>query len=261
MEAKKSFGQHFLKDASIVRKIIDAADFSLFDSVVEIGPGQGALTDHLVGLPPFMGGREGGFRLVLIEADRDLIQDLEKNYQAEVIQADAAKVDFDSLKLGNWLLIGNLPYNAANAIIMNALTAFNPPQKSIVMIQKEVADRMLAQPGQMSLLSVAVQLYADPKRLFNVKPGSFLPPPKVTSSVIELTIAKKTTDPERIISLAKAGFQNRRKQLHRNLTDTNIMDSADVKKTLQAIKKKTTVRAQELSVADWIDLASKISKK
>ncbi|MCH8049128.1 ribosomal RNA small subunit methyltransferase A [Patescibacteria group bacterium] len=254
--AKKSFGQHFLRDASVAKRMVKAIDFESIDVLVEVGPGHGALTQEIVKALPTS-------RLILIEADRDLISELQEKFpQAQIIQADAAKVKFEEIVSGTWTLIGNLPYYAANPIIMNAMTSPAPPKRLVVMVQKEVADRMLAKPGKMSLLSVAVQLYATPKRLFNVKPGAFQPPPKVTSSVIELDLESglqrarlKGKKRERIIALAKQGFRSRRKQLHRNLAEAGVATSQEIKQALQSIGQKPTARAQELSVEDWIAFA------
>lgn len=253
MKAKKSFGQHFLTDPSVARRMVAAADFSDIQTVVEVGPGTGALTQELVPEVP------AGASVVLVEADRDLVPSVQESFpSAQVIQGDAVGVDFDELTETPWLLLSNLPYNAGNAIIMNALRAQVPPRQMVVMVQKEVADRMLAKPGEMSVLSVSVQVYAQVKRLFNVKPGAFSPPPKVDSSVIELRpqLHEGVGDLEKLISLAKAGFSSRRKQLHRNFADAGIAASALVKSELEKLGKLPTVRAQELSISDWVALSN-----
>ncbi|MDP2631574.1 MAG: rRNA adenine dimethyltransferase family protein, partial [Candidatus Uhrbacteria bacterium] len=149
MQKKKSFGQHFLHDKKIVEKIVKSAELSSVDFIVEVGPGEGAMTKEIVDSPPFKGGVMGGSgktQLILIEADQDLIPGLESKFtNAKIIQADAAKVDYTKLvpKKKSWMLVGNLPYNAGNAIIMNALASERPPLRLVVMVQKEVADRML----------------------------------------------------------------------------------------------------------------------
>lgn len=253
MKAKKSFGQHFLTDPSVARRMVAAADFSYVKTVVEVGPGTGALTQELVPEVPT------DATTILVEADRDLVPNIETSFpSAQVLQADASNVDFDRLVTAPWLLLSNLPYNAGNAIIMNALRAKTPPRQMVVMVQKEVADRMLAAPGEMSVLSVSVQVYAQGKKLFNVKPGAFSPPPKVDSSVIELQprLFEGVGDPEKLISLAKAGFSSRRKQLHRNFADAGIATSAQVKAQLEKLEKLPTVRAQELSISDWVALSN-----
>jgi 16S rRNA (adenine1518-N6/adenine1519-N6)-dimethyltransferase len=253
--AKKSYGQHFLKDQSVIDKIIAAADIQSGDLVVEVGPGTGALTKSLAPVSS---------KLVLIEADRELIENLKTVFpEAEVIQADAAKFDFDSLLLSkeeseevqDWVFVSNLPYNAGNAILMNVLTSKNPPKRSVVMLQKEVGERMLwLDPG---VLSVAVQLYARVEKVCTVPPGAFSPPPKVDSIVLKLIPHEKplTSNPDRVIEVAKAGFANRRKQLHGNLSEANIFSSEAVKAKLVELGHSPLARAEELSLKDWIELA------
>jgi len=126
----------------------------------------------------------------------------------------------------------------------------------VVMVQKEVAERMVALPGDMSLLSVAVQIYTDPKIIFDVKAESFVPPPAVTSSVLVLDFEKKCENPEAIIKLAKLGFLARRKQLHKNLATVRIAPSAKIKEILLSLKLSEKSRAQELGVIDWVTLQS-----
>ena len=147
--AKKSFGQHFLRDASAIASIIHAADATSVDMVVEVGPGLGALTEHLA---------QNAKRLVLIEADRDLLPKLRETFpDAEIIQGDAAVADYATIVDDlSWAFVSNLPYNAASAIIMEVLSCDRPPERAIVMVQREVGERMMAKPGDMSLLSGAV---------------------------------------------------------------------------------------------------------
>lgn len=251
MRAKKSFGQHFLRDQSVIDKIIAAAAPETDEVVVEIGPGTGALTSRLAEIAP----RE----LVLIEADHDLLPALHENFpQATVLSADAAEVDYSSI-VGKrpWVAVGNLPYNVGNAIVMKILTSPRPPRKLVVMVQKEVGDRMMAKPGDMGVLSVATQLYADVKRICLVKPGAFVPPPKVDSVVLELTPKPSNQDREAIIALAKIGFANRRKQLQRNLVDASRASSEQIKDWFSETGISPAARAQELSLSQWTALAQK----
>lgn len=253
---KKSFGQHFLHEKNVIKKIIDAIRPKDFDLIVEVGPGGGALTKMLAPM-------KSKGQLILIEADRDLIPGLKDDYpKAQIVEADAVKVSFDELTASlSWVLVSNLPYNAATAILMNALRSENPPKKLIVMVQKEQANRMLAKPGEMGLLSVATQFYTTAKRLFNVKPGAFTPPPNVDSTVLELTLRPDISkDTEAIIELAKYGFQNRRKQLHKNLSEAGNISSEKVKEALVQINLKETARAQELSIEQWKKLFEVLHK-
>lgn len=254
--AKKSFGQHFLTNKELAKRIVGAAETAKFDAVVEIGPGPGTLTQWIK--HP---------RLVLIEADRDFIPELKENFpKAEVIQADAAKANYARClkKFGdihNWVLLGNLPYNSSAAIIMQALRSPNPPAEMLVMVQKEQADRMMARAGEMGLLSVAVQLYASVERVMEIGPAAFNPPPKVQSSVIRLVRHKFIPERvEEIITLAKMGFASRRKQLQKNLSAADVATPEEVKAALEECGLRANSRAQELSADDWVMLADLLLK-
>ncbi len=246
--AKKSFGQHFLRDQSVLDKIVAAAVIGPKDIVIEVGPGRGALTERLAYL---------GDRLILIEADRDLIAELQTKFpKAKLIQADAAHVNYAELvPHGEWILIGNLPYNAGNAIIRQALTSTRPPKRQVIMLQREVGEKMLAKPGDMGILSVAVQMYADVKRIMTVKPGAFVPPPKIDSIVVSLCQNQKSPDPETAIALAKLAFAHKRKQMHRTLSDAGIQSSESLKAKLKAMGLSERARPEELGVEQWIELA------
>lgn len=253
MIAKKSFGQHFLQDASVIKKIVDAAKIQSFDMVLEIGPGHGVLTEALV---------KAGANVVAVEADRDLIEELQKTFdgRAQIIFADALKFDPKSIfdkhaQTHEYQLVANLPYNIASAVIEKFLTAKPAPKAMVIMVQKEVVDRMLAKPGEMSILSLACQLYADGERVTDVPPGAFRPMPKVDSTVVRLELKEKTKeDREAIIALAKLGFRSRRKQLQRNFVDAKLASATALKAIFTELELPITVRAQELSPEQWISL-------
>ncbi len=248
MMPKKSFGQHFLVNRGIIKKIINFIPQS--DLFVEIGPGQGALTKKIVEV-------FNEQDLILVEADRDLIQDLKDKYPKSSVKfANAVSIDFDVVTQGKeWVLIGNLPYNASSAILENALKSQNKPQSCIVMVQKEQALRMMAEPGDMSVLSVAIQIYTNVKKLFDVSPGSFNPPPKVDSSVLRLDLKSKIPNTaEEIINLSKIGFSARRKQLRKNLSKSGKFERSQIEKILKELNLPLSARAQELSIDNWIAL-------
>ncbi|MBU0530994.1 MAG: 16S rRNA (adenine(1518)-N(6)/adenine(1519)-N(6))-dimethyltransferase RsmA [Candidatus Uhrbacteria bacterium] len=278
---KKSFGQHWLKNAAVMNKIVAAAEIKHTDRVVEVGPGRGALTKYLV---------EKAKQVVVVEADRDLIEPLQKKFgdKIDIIHADVKKVSNRDLvspcsllhthrpkeckydrvakRDTRYKLVGNLPYNIASAIVVKFLVEDPRPTRMVVMVQKEVADRMLAKPGDMGVLSVICQLYANIKRVTNVKPGSFHPPPQVDSTVLQfdpVPVSRKKLRPleaEAIIHLAKAGFANRRKQLSKNLSTSRIIGADRAKEILKSLKLPETARAQELSVEQWISLYRAVSK-
>lgn len=256
MRAKKSFGQHFLNSPKVIRAIIEAAEIKKGETVLEVGPGTGVLTEALV---------ESGARVIAIEADRDLIPVLEEKFgdKIELIYGDALKLsprDYN-LQPATYKLCSNLPYNVGTEIIERLLKSETPPSRCVVMVQKEVGDRMIAEPGSMSVLSVAIQIYTDPSRIIKVPPGAFNPPPKVDSIVVRLDRNVKAENPEEVIAIAKVGFSSRRKQLHRNLNDKGVASSSDVKLWLAQRGLSETARAQELSVEDWIYLLGKQMSK
>ena len=274
MFAKKSFGQHWLKSQAIVNKIVDAADLKPTDCVLEIGPGKGVLTKALL---------EKTKNVTAVEADRDLLPDLQKKFGQDlsVIKGDVIKIKNLDLVANcpcairdprsatcdkRYKLVANLPYNITSAALSKFLIEEPRPSRLVVMVQREVADRITAKPGDMGLLSVVCQLHAKIKKICHVKPGSFSPPPKVQSTVLRFDLIApsknrlRQVEFEAVISLAKAGFSNRRKQLHRNLADKRIISSEKTKQVLAKLKLSETARAQELSIANWLAFYRAISK-
>lgn len=174
MEAKKSLGQHFLHDEGVIIKIVKEVKNA--NHIVEIGGGQGALTEKLVEL---------GIPLTVIEIDRrlfELLKDKFSNYDVNIIHGDASLFKLDTLST----VVGNLPYNVSKRIIKNMVLQKDKVEKMVFMVQKEVADSIVAKVGsrEYSKFSILNQLFFDVKKLFNVKSGAFSPPPKVDSSVV-----------------------------------------------------------------------------
>ncbi|MEI6511373.1 MAG: 16S rRNA (adenine(1518)-N(6)/adenine(1519)-N(6))-dimethyltransferase RsmA [Candidatus Uhrbacteria bacterium] len=265
--AKKQFGQNFLKDKGIVQKIIKAAEIVPGETVLEIGPGTGILTEALVA---------AGARVIAVEADRDLIAPLRAQFgdSIELVEGDVISLHHSITQSLNdsstpYKLVANIPYNITSKILETFLASKTPPTRMVLMVQLEVADRIAAAPPDMSLLSVVCQAYADVKKVFNVSRTAFKPSPNVDSAVVRLdlhvspphgeegsgvVVAGNRVDPEKIIRLAKIGFSSRRKQLHRNLTGSNIATSAAVKEALTQIGLPPEARAETLSVHNWIQL-------
>ena len=255
---KKSYGQHFLHDKNIIAKIISSVRPTADEMIVEVGPGAGALTEGLVDLVS-----SGG--LTLVESDRDLIPSLQSRFPlATIVQADAAQTDYDEITKGRpWIFVSNLPYNAGNAILEKVFTSKHPPRELTVMVQKEVGERMMAKPGDMSVLSVATQLYADVTRLFIVKPGAFIPPPKVDSIMLRMVMKGVGSrqlgvggedDREAIIALTKIAFAHRRKQLRQTLAQSNVADLVAIDSALETLGYPKTVRPQDIDTENWTKL-------
>ncbi|MCX6715180.1 MAG: 16S rRNA (adenine(1518)-N(6)/adenine(1519)-N(6))-dimethyltransferase RsmA [Candidatus Uhrbacteria bacterium] len=256
--AKKSYGQNFLIDQSVVDKILVAAEITKGESILEIGPGTGLLTQALVGSKA---------RVVAVELDHDLIEPLVNHFgdKIELIEGDILRLETLPVEDRAYKLIANIPYNITSPIIEKFLTQAPRPSRMILMVQREVADRIVAKPPQMSLLSVVCQLYANCSRVVNVRAGSFRPIPKVDSAVVQFDL-KHSSDPlaERIIHLAKMGFISKRKQLHHNLLPYLRVrkpeaTSEDVKAMLVSIGHDPRVRAENLTIEDWVKLEKRMN--
>ena len=221
---RKSLGQHFLHDSRVIQRIVDAADLSPADTVVEIGPGRGVLTRHLV---------QHAGNVIAVEIDQNLCKELPTrlDHPANLVSlmGDARKIDLPSLvsdhcgaTMPRYKVVGNLPYYAANPIIRRTLESSGPPSLALFMVQREVADSMTASPGSMGLLSVATQFYAQARQVCSVPPSAFRPQPKVRSAVIRLEIreepAVKVDSREDFFEVVRAGFSAPRKQLHNSLS-------------------------------------------
>lgn len=261
--AKKSFGQNFLQDASVLRKIVEAAEIVPGEAVLEIGPGTGALTQALV---------DAGARVIAVEADHDLIAPLHEKFgdRIELIEGDVLALDLThTLSLTrrgvasavSFKLVANIPYNITSPILERFLAHEPRPSRMVLMVQKEVADRMTAKPGEMGLLSVVCQLYAACKKACNVPRGAFRPIPKVDSAVVRLDLKANAQcpEPESVIKLAKAGFSHPRKQLHGNLAAGGFGTSERVKGALASAGLDARARAEALSVDEWVALAKALS--
>lgn len=249
--AKKSFSQNWLNDKSVIKKIIAAAEIQTGEAVLEIGPGTGLLTEALV---------EAGASVTAIEMDVSLIEPLQEKFgdRINLIEGDALAVA-DPLENISYKLIANIPYAITSDILYTFLTRTHKPTHLILMVQREVADRILAKPPKMSLLSVMCQMYATCSKVTNVPRGAFRPIPKVNSAVIMLE-TKDAGDAESTITLAKQGFSSRRKQLHKNLSALPEIDSEMVKTWLTELGLDPRVRAENLTVDDWVRLTHMYSK-
>ena len=218
MKAKKSFGQHFLLHESIAENLANSIDSKGCQALVEVGPGKGVLTKFLLkqSLPVFA-----------VELDRDMIPFLENEFSGtglQLIQGDVLRVRFEEF-LGaetNFVLVGNFPYNISSQIIFLGLQHRHHVPFMAGMFQREMAVRICSSPGtkNFGVISVLTQAYYKPELLFNVKPGSFSPPPKVQSSVIKLTRYRKEIPDLSFLSLrqvVKMAFSQRRKKLRNTL--------------------------------------------
>ena len=251
---KKSFGQHFLHERRYIERIVSSISPRPDDFLVEIGPGEGALTFPLLA---------AAGKLTAIELDTDLIPALQAKAadvgELSIVHADVLKVDFTAMArqagVSQLRVAGNLPYYISSPILFHCIEHAAAIADMHFMLQKEVVDRMAAEPGSKiyGRLSVMLQLACRVEPLFDVPPGAFRPPPKVDSSVVRLIpIAAETrhdANPERLYAIVKAAFAQRRKTLSnalRQLMDADAIQQADV---------DPKARAETLSPADFVRLA------
>ncbi|HDS1581111.1 16S rRNA (adenine(1518)-N(6)/adenine(1519)-N(6))-dimethyltransferase RsmA [uncultured Stenotrophomonas sp.] len=250
--AKKQLGQHFLADRHYIDKIVMAVNPKDGDRLVEIGPGQGAITLPLLRVHP---------KLTVIEFDRDLIAPLtaaaEPLGELTIVHRDVLRVDFTALADGQPIrLVGNLPYNISSPILFHALEHAAVIRDMHFMLQKEVVDRMAAGPGSKvyGRLSVMLQAYCQVTSLFVVPPGAFRPPPKVDSAVVRLVPRDPATininDHKRFAEVVKAAFGQRRKTLR------NALNNVVSAEQFVAAGVRPDARAEQLDVAEFIALAN-----
>ena len=235
---RKSLGQHYLTDPRIANRIVAAAELIQTDLVVEIGPGNGVLTRRLV---------ERAGQVVAVELDERLAAELPDRLDhpgnLEVRCEDARLLDIDRLAGPDtgYKLVANLPYYAASPIVRRFLEADRPPDLMVVMVQREVGEAMTAKPGDMTLLSVATQFYADASVVTHVPGRAFRPPPRVSSTVVKLRVHENpvatVANIAEFFDLARAGFSAPRKQLRNSLmqgtgaspdTVTHVLDDAGI---------------------------------
>lgn len=260
MQPKKSLGQNFLRDKQVLSKIVESADLKKDDFVVEIGPGEGILTKKLL---------EKAKKVIAIEIDKNLSEKLRKRFKNkknfELIDGDILKINLPRLieeqkiESDGYKVIANIPYYITSLIIRLLLETKYPPKAMILMVQKEVAERISAKPGQMSLLSVSVQYYAEPELLFYVDKKAFYPIPEVDSAVIRITHNMENISREerkKFFRILRAGFSAKRKTLSNNLSASLGIDKKTVEKTLEEAKIASNARAQELDIEDWKKLAN-----
>ena len=248
MKAKKSFGQNWLRDNYVLDKIVESAQIDSSDSVLEVGPGLGTLTQKLI---------EMDCNVIAVEADKDLIPNLQRIFQNQpnfkLINQDILKFDFNEIPKG-YKVVANIPYYLTSNLIRNLLESKNAPSMMVLLVQKEVAERILARPGQMSVLTFSVQYYAKPEYIMDVKKELFEPIPKVDSAVIRLHLHQEPlfeADHQKLFRLVKAGFGEKRKMLRNSISGGLGITSSDTEKLLEKAEIKPTARAQELSMNDW----------
>jgi 16S rRNA (adenine1518-N6/adenine1519-N6)-dimethyltransferase len=254
-------GQHFLKNLSAIERIVDELNISKGETVIEIGPGRGALT-----LPLARRCEQVGAKLIAIEKDPGLADNLKLlafsgKENTEIIYGDVLRelpaiVSRYQLKASSYKLVGNIPYYITGAILRTISELAEKPTSTVLMVQKEVAERVCAKEGEMNLLSAATQVWSDTEVLFTLSPKEFDPPPKVWSAVMRLDTKKSQLTPEELekyYRTIKILFKQPRKTLLNNLVEGGV-DKEEAKKVLAALKLSPSARAQDLSTENILSL-------
>lgn len=263
--AKKSFGQNFLIDDNVLQNIVESAEVSEKDTVIEIGPGLGNLTSYIL---------EKNAHVIAFEIDNDMIDILNdrfgKSNNLEIINKDILKVDLteyiNKVQNGKVKIIANLPYYITTPIIFKLLEYRKDICSITIMIQKEVAERIIALPHSKDygVLTINTNYLADVDKLFNVPNTSFIPAPNVTSSVIQIVPSEEkekslgVKDTEIFKELVKKSFSERRKKLLNSLTNTGIngMTKQDIAEMIEKTGLNSNCRAEEISIEDYVKMAN-----
>jgi len=247
---KKDLGQHFLVNPEALQSIVEAAELTKEDKVLEVGPGMGVLTNELC--------KHAG-EVIALEFDKAMISIVKtsciKHTNLKVINADVLK--FDSSELGQYKLVANLPYYITSPVLRLFLEAENKPDEMVILVQREVAERICAKPARMSILAISVQFYGNPKIVEVIPRTSFFPAPKIDSAILKIRIYKKPlfdVDVPLFFRLVKAGFGEKRKQLINSLSGGLTLNKETTELLLKDAGISTMARAESLAMMDWYNL-------
>lgn len=265
LRLKKGWGQHFLTDSSVLDDIVSAADLSRDDTIIEVGPGLGVLTEALL---------QRAGKVISIEVDPALARALSKAFAGaqnlKIVNADALKVDLESLlreEAGSqnqkykYKVVANIPYYITGPILRHFLESKTKPRLLVLMVQREVAENIVAEPGHMSILSIAVQFYGKPNIVRYVPPSSFYPEPDVDSALVKIEVyGKPAVDVDNVddfFALVRAGFSAPRKQLRNTLAQGLGTTPPQAIMLLKEAGLDPARRPQTLAIQDWARLYRK----
>lgn len=265
ISANKSLGQNFLINDEVINKIVDSANIQKDDLVIEIGPGLGTLTNKLL---------EVAKKVIAIELDKRMITILNDRFSLydnfELINEDILKVNLNEIikrekeHIRNVKVVANLPYYITTPIVMKLLEDKLDIEGITVMVQKEVAKRLTAVPGNKlsGAITYAVNYYCEPEEIIEVPNSSFIPEPEVESEVIKLNLRKEPPveleDEELFFKFIKASFMQRRKTLINGISNSGLMSKEDIKKLLKEVGLNEKVRGEDLSLQDFANLANAV---
>jgi 16S rRNA (adenine1518-N6/adenine1519-N6)-dimethyltransferase len=262
LRPKKSLGQNFLVDETALARIAAAADLAASDTVLEIGPGLGSLTRHLA---------SAARRVVAVELDEAMLPALRQTLQScanvEIVHSDILKYALTASRNGlppGYKVVANIPYYITSALIRHLLEADVRPSLVVLTVQREVAERICAGPGDMSLLAVSVQFYCAPRLVARIPAGAFYPPPEVDSAVLKLDVftqpAVAVADTDHFFQVVKAGFSQKRKQLRNSLSAGLHLESRKADELLFRAGIDPKRRAETLTLEEWGALARAVGK-
>ncbi|GAC1697508.1 MAG: 16S rRNA (adenine(1518)-N(6)/adenine(1519)-N(6)) -dimethyltransferase RsmA [Ktedonobacteraceae bacterium] len=254
MRPNKAFGQNFLIDRTILTNIVAAAEIDANDAILEVGAGTGVLTRELA---------QHARRVVAVELERDMLALLAKTTSfysnVELIARNLLFLDpVEIFGQAPYKLVANLPYYITAPTFRHFLESANPPRTLVVMVQQEVAQRIVAQPGDLSLLAISIQFYGQPRIMAHVSASSFYPAPKVDSAILRVDIHRdaplSSVERESFFRLVQVGFSERRKQLHNSLTHGLHYKNEIIRAWLAEAGIEASRRAETLSIAEWLHL-------
>lgn len=252
---KKSLGQHWLRDRDVLAHIADCAELETSDTVLEIGPGLGTLTSELL---------RRSEHVVAVEFDEELARKLPAQFPGknlEVVQSDILSFDLSGLPIG-YKVVANVPYYITSKIVQLLMTSKNKPSIAVLLVQKEVAQRLAAHPGDMSILAISAQIFAEVTLGEIVPAAMFTPPPKVDSQVVIFKSRSQSyltdVDEKDFFRAVKAGFSSKRKKLRSSLSGGLSISTTEAEGYLNAAGIDPNARAESLSLDDWVNLTRNI---
>jgi len=248
----KKLGQHWLTDRVVLSEIAETAGIEQKDMVLEIGPGLGTLTSELL---------SRAWKVIAVEFDPDLAAKLPGQFPGKnltVTTADILSFDLDDLPK-NYVVVANVPYYITSKIVQKLMTANNKPRIAVLLVQKEVAERIAAEPGDLSLLGISAQVYAETELGIEVPRQFFTPPPKVDSQVIILRTRSEplvpAEDERQFFRVVKAGFSEKRKKLRSSLAGGLGIEKPAAEELLARAGVSPDIRAEDVSIDQWLQLA------
>ncbi len=250
--AKKALGQNFLVDNTVLQTIVSAADLTKSDFVIEVGPGLGILTSELA--------KKAG-KVIAVELDEKLSSQLERKLESlanlTVINADILKTNISDILKGQrtYKVVANIPYYITSPILHYFLDAPVKPLSMVVMMQKEVGEAIVAEPGNLTMLAISVQVFSNARLISYVSPQSFYPQPKVESVIVRFDVLKeplvKVNDIDKFLSFVKCGFRSPRKQLRNSLAQGLGKEPNEISPLLDKAKIDSQRRAETLTINEW----------